>query len=45
MDAPRGVQFLASSVDELLGAFLRDLSAHGLEALPRHGVSLGAGTP
>jgi quercetin dioxygenase-like cupin family protein len=34
------VQFLAFAVGEAMSAFFRDLSAHGLEALPRHGVTL-----
>ncbi|WP_086668785.1 cupin domain-containing protein [Lentzea kentuckyensis] len=33
-------QFLAFAVGEAMSAFFRDLSAHGLEALPRHGVTL-----
>lgn len=33
------VQFLAFAVGERMGAFFRDLSSNGLEALSRHGVS------
>lgn len=33
------VQFLAFAVGEAMGAFFRDLSADGLEALARHGVT------
>ncbi|MFI6094497.1 cupin domain-containing protein [Lentzea sp. NPDC051213] len=35
------VQFLAFAVGDVMGAFFRDLSANGLEALERHGVTLG----
>ncbi|MGW6445660.1 cupin domain-containing protein [Lentzea sp. NPDC055074] len=33
------VQFLAFAVGEVMGAFFLDLSANGLEALARHGVT------
>ncbi|PWK81465.1 hypothetical protein C8D88_11787 [Lentzea atacamensis] len=33
------VQFLAFAVGDVMSAFFRDLSSHGLEALGRHGVT------
>lgn len=33
-------QFLAFAVGDAMGAFFRDLSKHGLDALDRHGVTL-----
>ena len=32
-------QFLAFAVGDVMSAFFRDLSAHGLPALERHGVT------
>ncbi|NKE55921.1 cupin domain-containing protein [Lentzea sp. PSKA42] len=34
------VQFLAFAVGDVMGAFFRDLSENGMEALARHGVTL-----